>query len=208
MLCTLTCLIAVLSHFPIAPAAAHSIGFLGGVNLAKVSVDPDDGVDYQNRMGFAVGGVVELTLDDMASIQIEPMYIQKGTEVNVPGGGEGKFKVEYFALPAMVKFAFGSGSSRPYVMAGPEVAFNVSATFEDDTGAEVDIDEEVKSTDFGAGLGGGVDIAAGGNTVFVEGRYTAGFTKVNDDDSDEEIKTRGFQILGGITFPLGGGEGE
>lgn len=79
------------------PAAGHSIGFLGGVNLATLSVDPDDGADYKNRAGFD----------------------------------------------------------------------------------------------------------AGGNLVFVEGRYTTGFTDINDSSSGEEVKTRGFQILGGVTFPIG-----
>jgi len=195
-------LVAVAVLLPVSPAAGHSIGFLGGVNLATLSVDPEDGAEYKNRTGFAAGGVLDLTLDENVSVQIEPMFVQKGSDVEILGG-QGTFKLDYFALPALVKFAFGHGSARPFLMAGPEIAFKLNAKIESEAGDEVDIDEDVKGTDFGAGLGGGVDFDAGGNLVFVEGRYTTGFTDINDSGSGEEVKTRGFQILGGVTFPIG-----
>jgi hypothetical protein len=193
---------AVIVLFGISPAAAHSVGFLGGMDLATLSVDPDDGVDYSNRSGLAIGGVFDLTLDENVSIKFEPMFAQKGSDIEILGA-DGTIKLDYFALPALFKFAFGQGSTRPYLMAGPEIDFKLNAEVEDESGNELDIDDSVKGTDFGAGLGGGVDFAAGGGkTFFAEGRYTTGFTDINDTDSGEEIKTRAFQILGGITFPL------
>jgi len=71
---------------------------------------------------------------------------------------------------------------------------------------EQDIKDDIKSIDFGLAFGGGVSLPMGNNTVFVEGRYSLGLSDINDDSSDDtEIKTKGIQIMAGITFPLGGG---
>lgn len=194
--------------------AGTAFGVLGGVNLAKIDFDPDGGAEFNSRPGFVVGGLLDLGIDEMVSVLIQPMVIQKGTEIEAGGQDQGKIKLIYFAIPALVKFAFGSSSTRPYVLAGPEIGFKMSAKAEDPDGTETDIDESVKSTDFGAAVGGGIDFAAGGNLLFVEGRYGAGFTDINDAPADDpdiggvEIKTRGIQILGGITFPIGGGDDD
>lgn len=70
---------------------------------------------------------------------------------------------------------------------------------------EVDIKDETKSIDFGLGFGAGVSFPAGNNSLFVEGRYALGSTNLNDDpeDSETSIKTRGIQVMAGVTFPLG-----
>ena len=71
---------------------------------------------------------------------------------------------------------------------------------------EDDIKDDVKNIDFGLAFGGGVSLPMGNKTVFVEGRYSLGLTDINDDsDPDaDKIKTKGIQIMAGITFPLGG----
>ena len=100
----------------------------------------------------------------------------------------------------MLKFAFGSGDTKPYVMAGPTVGWLLSAEVDGE-----DIKDDVKSIDFGIAFGGGVSLPMGNNTVFVEGRYSLGLTDINDDPTDDtKFKTKGIQIMAGITFPLGG----
>ena len=101
----------------------------------------------------------------------------------------------------MLKFAFGSGDTKPYVMAGPTFGYLLSAKQD-----ETDIKDDVKSIDFGLTFGGGVSLPMGNNTVFVEGRYTLGLSDINDDSGPDadKIKTKGIQIMAGITFSLGG----
>ena len=43
----------------------------------------------------------------------------------------------------------------------------------------------------------------GNNTVFVEGRYSLGLADINDDSDPnaDKVKTKGIQIMAGITFP-------
>ena len=104
----------------------------------------------------------------------------------------------------MLKFAFGSSDTKPYVMAGPTVGYLLSAKVKDPDGEE-DIKDDIKNIDFGLAFGGGVSLPMGNNTFFVEGRYSLGLSDINDDPNDDtKIKTKGIQIMAGITFPLGG----
>ena len=69
----------------------------------------------------------------------------------------------------MLKFAFGSSETKPYVMAGPTVGYVLSVKLDDPVGGEEDIKDTTKDFDFGIAFGGGVSFPAGNNTVFVEG---------------------------------------
>jgi len=141
------------------------------------------------------------------ALQLEPMFLQKGAKLKLSDQGftlEAEIKVSYIEVPAMLKFAFGSGDTKPYVMAGPTVGYLLSAKVKDDM-EEQDIKDDVKNIDFGLAFGGGVSLPMGNNTFFVEGRYSFGLSDINDDSSDDtKIKTKGIQIMAGITFPLGG----
>ncbi len=181
--------------------AQVNFGVIGGLNLANVSFDPDpDGVDLSNRTGFGIGGVLSFGLGETLALQLEPMFLQKGAKATVQGFGETELKSSYIEVPAMLKFAFGSSDTKPYVIAGPTIGYLLSAKQD-----ETDIKDDVKSIDFGLTFGGGVSLPMGNNTVFVEGRYSLGLSDINDDSSDDtKIKTKGIQIMAGFTFPLGG----
>jgi opacity protein-like surface antigen len=181
--------------------AQHRIGLTGGLNLANVSTDPaPEGFDLTNRTGFGVGGVLDLRLAENVALHLEPMYLQKGTKFEVNGEELAKIKADYIEVPALVKIAFGTTQTKPYIMAGPSIGFLLSAKVDDE-----DIKEFVKSTDFGLGFGAGVSLPAGNNAFFIEGRYNLGLSNINDDPDDTEtkIKTKGIQFMAGITFPLG-----
>jgi opacity protein-like surface antigen len=184
-------------------SAQINVGLIGGLNLANLSVDPDPGIDLNNRTAFGFGGVLDFTLSDMLALHLEPMYLQKGSKLE-SGGQEAKIKADYLEIPVMFKYAFGNSTAKPYVMAGPSIGILLSNKVTN--GGEVDIKDETKSTDFGVGFGAGVSFPAGSSSIFIEGRYTLGLTNVNDDpnDPDTDIKTKGIQFFGGVTFPLGG----
>jgi opacity protein-like surface antigen len=209
-------LVVLLALFIALPAGAqHRIGFVGGLNLANVSLDPDPdpGFDLKNRTAFGAGGVLDLRLAENVALRFEPMYLQKGTKVegNVDAVGkvEQTVKANYLEMPVLVKLALGTSTTKPYLMAGPTIGFLLSAkTITKAAGQEEeeDIKEFVKDIDFGLDFGAGVSFPAGNNAIFVEGRYALGLTNVNDDpdDPDTKIKTKGIQFMAGISFPLGG----
>jgi opacity protein-like surface antigen len=222
-------LVVLLALFIALPAGAqHRIGVIGGLNLANFSTDPDPvGFDFKNLTAFGVGGVLDFRLAENVALHLEPVYLQKGTKaegrIDDPGVGpfniDLKEKVNYLEIPAFLKLAFGTSTTKPYLMAGPTLGFRLSAKQTGTIsvgGFEEKIDEDIKDTrksiDFGLGFGAGVSFPAGNNSIFVEGRYALGLTDVNDEPVDPEdpdapktkIKTKGIQLMAGITFPLGG----
>jgi hypothetical protein len=179
-------------------------GVLAGVNMGNVSIDPTPtGVDFSNLAGFAAGGVLNFEFAGGLGIQVEPMYIQNGAKAS-SGGSEFKIKANYIEIPAMLMYTFatGQGQVEPYVMAGPVLGIKVSA--KETNGTEVDIKDYIKSTNFSGTFGAGVKIPVGMNKIFVEGRYTIGFSDINNDFAPGyTIKTKGLAFFAGITFPFG-----
>jgi len=185
--------------FIVMPVKAQvHLGVSGGLNLANVNVDPDDGIDFSRLTAFGLGGVLDYGLSENVTLRFEPMYLQKGT---TRFGAD--VKLAYLEVPVMFKYAFGTSNTKPYIMAGPTFGFNLSAKIKADE--EQDIKDEIKSVDFGLVLGAGVSLPMGNNSLFLEARYALGLANINDapDDPDLDIKTIGIQIFAGITFPIG-----
>jgi len=109
------------------PANAQvNFGVIGGLNLANLSVDPDQGVDISNRTAFGIGGILSFGVGETLALQLEPMFLQKGAKLKLSDQGftlEAEIKVSYIEVPAMLKFAFGSSDTKPYVMVGPTVGY-------------------------------------------------------------------------------------
>ncbi len=179
-------------------------GFLGGLNLGNVSVDPTPtGVDFNNLTGFGAGGVLNFEFSGGFEIQVEPMYIQNGSKIS-SGGMEEKIKINYIDVPVLLMYTFatGEGQIEPYVMAGPVWGLRLSA--KETNGTEVDIKDEIKGNNLGGTFGAGIKIPAGMNRIFIEGRYTIGFSDINDGfATGYTIKTKGIQVFAGILFPFG-----
>jgi opacity protein-like surface antigen len=198
--------IVLLALFIAIPAEAqHHIGFTGGLNLAKISVEPEDpDTDIANLVAFGVGGVLDLRLAENVALHLQPLYLQKGAK-DGSAGSDAKIKLAYLEVPALVKIAFGTSTAKPYIMAGPSLGFLLSAKSTDE-GESADIKEFFKDIDFGLAFGAGVSFPAGNNAIFVEGRYGLGLSNIAKLEEGEEgsIKTRGIQFMAGVTFPLGG----
>lgn len=201
--------------------AQNHLGFVGGVNLADMDVDETGNVDLKNRTGLGAGGVLEIGLGSNLALRLEPMYLQKGVkaEETDPQSGtvEITFKLDYIEVPLFFKLGLGSGTGvRPYLLAGPTVGFNTSAKAEVSAGGfsvSGDIGELFKSVDFGAGFGAGFDFPFGNNSFFIEGRYALGLANILEEGDvnlggeqvavQGEAKTKGIQIMAGVSFPLG-----
>ncbi|MCI0693059.1 PorT family protein [candidate division KSB1 bacterium] len=218
-------LVALLALFIALPAGAQvKLGVIGGVNFANLSGEEVDGtkIDFSSRTVLGVGGVLDVGLNENVALRFEPMYLQKGAELTETdpdlGTATFAFKAAYLEVPVLLKIALGTSTTRPYLMAGPTIGFNLSSKLELSAlgiSAEIDAKEITKSTDFGLAFGAGVSFPAGTSSIFVEGRYTLGLTDIAEAGAlefmgdeivsgDADVKTRGFQIMGGIAFPLGG----
>ena len=195
----------------LAPRSAEAqgrIGVFGGSNFAHVTTDalPPE-VDLSSRTGFQAGGLVGWDLGPRLSLELQPMFQSKGSTVRISEQGVtavAHARFNYLELPLLVKYSMGSGRVRPYVLAGPTLGFSRSAKVEI-LGVEEDIKDQIKSTDFGVGFGGGVRMPAGRTTLFAEGQYTLGLKNIYKPDPGEETemaKNRGFQLKIGMSIPL------
>ena len=135
--------------------AQTSLGFIGGLNLANVSIDPDMDVDWKNLNGFAAGGVLDFQLGDAASIQLEPMYLQKGTMAE-EGDSKLEYKANYLEVPVLLKYSLGSGEAKPFILAGPSIGYLLDAKLKATEGSEsmeTDIKDVTSSIDFSLNFG-------------------------------------------------------
>ncbi len=201
-----------LLFFAVPAQAQVDIGIIGSVNFATISGEDLDGeaLVSDRRTLYGFGGVLDVHLNEHWSLRTEPMYLQKGTQ-NIDGD-EVSYKAEYLEVPLFLKLSLGSGSARPYVMAGPSVGFRLNSelSIEDEgISGTFDADEVTESMDFGIDFGAGLSLRLSGVSFFVEGRYDLGVADVftggeiaGQVSDDVDVFTRGLQAMVGITIPL------
>ncbi|MGA8263114.1 MAG: porin family protein [Ignavibacteriaceae bacterium] len=183
-------------------------GVLAGINIANGSWDPQpmdnlgNTLSVGSKTGFAFGGVLNFGFVGGLGILAEPMYIQKGDKITGQGIDASE-SVSLIEIPAMIVYTIQTPGSQvePYIMAGPSLGFILSSK-RDVNGNETDQKSNTSSTDFGATFGAGVKLPVGMNRVFVEARYSIGFSNLSTV-TGQSIKSKGFQIFAGITFPFG-----
>jgi hypothetical protein len=194
-----------------------TIGIMAGVNYATVNQDPQSSeVTFAYKVGLVAGAFLGFQVTPEFSIEPQALYSQKGSKVTGTGTNsslEGGIRITYIEVPVLGKFwiPVSNTQMRPFVFAGPEVEFKVSCTAEgailavtgsadcDQTGSEI----KLKSTDFGATAGAGIQFKAGNQDVRVDARYTLGLTDINDSGDTRKIKNRAFAATVGLGFPLG-----
>ncbi len=195
----------ILSLFSTA-AAQVELGPMIGLNLANSAVEPDEAItDFNIRKGLILGGVIDFNMNDNVAIAVYPVFIMKGTDVDVEGSDlEFGMKFSYLEIAPLLKLKLPTENIKPYFLAGPSLGFLLSAK-EIDEGDEDDVKDQFKNIDFSLNVGAGVNIPVSDNTIFIEFRYSFGLNNIIDDpEDDEEAKTRGIQFMAGIKFPIGG----
>lgn len=179
-------ILIVATFFGIAAASAQTdktgfdFGVRGGVNFANITNESGDWDSPDSRTNFYAGLVAELPLQERFSLQGEVFYSGQGFERNIPLVNEKvKYKADYIQVPLLAKFYIVEGLS---VAAGPQFGFKVNEKIDynpNQDGGEFDADE-LKTFDFQgtAGLEYKFD-----NGLFVQGRYSYGFSDLIKDNS-------------------------
>ena len=182
---------------------AMQFGVKVGLNLANVSFDPKpEGVSFDAVTKFGAGGIMLYPLSEVLDLQVEAMYLLKGSKSTIEGFDDDfEFNLAYLSVPVMGRYNLGSGDTSPYIVVGPEFGFLLSAKskFGDE---EEDVKDDFKSLDLGLNIGAGVSMNMGATPMFVEVRYSLGLSDINDipDDSDITVKTTGIQFFVGMMF--------
>ncbi len=177
-------------------STTHAYGFklMAGGHLAKYAVEPEGaGVEWKNKMGFLVGGGIELFSVPHISLDIDGFYFRKGSKVEVIGV-ERDYTLDVISITPLVRVKFLPGPS-PYVLGGGEFSYILTHKLDG-----VDIKNTTKSFDYGVIFGAGYEMSMPGASLFFEGRYHLGLANILKDplDPDASLKTKALLVIVGI----------
>lgn len=211
-------------------AQTFSIGLKGGAQMANVKA-PDAFNDLSFLPDFQpiatpnVGVVTEINLHPNFAIQPEFSWTQKGFQLNenfdvnlfevpIPLGVTAVTKFNYLEMPLLAKAKFGTF----YVLAGPTFGYALNGNLK--TRADLFITEiDLTNTDINlekvgyerwevggmAGAGVTVPVFNGGGQIFLDARFSHGFTQPYDIPVvHERVFHKNFGLNVGFTVPLGG----
>ncbi|MBR5086721.1 MAG: PorT family protein [Muribaculaceae bacterium] len=136
-------------------------------------------VNHDVKLGYQVGAFAEFGVTDKFAIAPEVVFAAQGGK---------HYTTNYVNIPVMLKFYVAPAFSIDF---GPQVGINVYSKLEG-----VDLSDATKTVDFGAGLGATYNLA---KDVFVQARYTMGFTPVFKGEG-AEAKNGNAQIAIGYRF--------
>ena len=170
------------------------------------------GDPIDRRTGFTIGAGLQVPLGTALSFQTGLTYVQKGASSTDPELGTAAIDLAYLQVPAMLRFAFGSGSVRPYVDGGLAFAYRLTCSarlsadgvdvsakcgdmgVDNGTGGSVD---PIKKMDASALIGAGLDFGR----FSVGARYDHGLTNIDNTGADH-VTNRSVMILAG--YRIGG----
>jgi hypothetical protein len=201
---------AALAVFTPSDAAAQRpmrVGIIGGYNMATFWGDDAEGAD--SRSGFDIGGLVQIPMGDMITIQPEVHYTQKGASADFDFGPPlGEVEVEtalsYIQVPILFKAGLPLAEGFDFdFLVGPSFGFLMSCSSSVDDEEDEDCpDDTYKGFDYGIVAGGSFAWAAGGGDILVDVRYDLGLTAIGDQEDAPDIKNSALQFLIGYAFAL------
>lgn len=181
-------------------AAAQAVypstfGLKAGVNSSTLSSD-DALLDVGSLWGAVAGAFIGKNITDNLGIQLEGLFSQRGAKDNT-FGDDAKIRLTYLDVPLTARFGSTTANNMHFhAFTGPQLGIKLSSKYTDDADSDVDLDDQVKSWDFGWTVGAGVEM----NRVSLDARYTLGLTNIDDSDSGSSLKNRTFTVLLGYRF--------
>ncbi len=179
--------------------ASVRYGIKAGPTFATITGDDTDNLDA--KVGVFFGGLAEIEVVDMFSIQPELLFSSQGTKYSDSDGFDGKFKLNYLNLPVMAKVYVSDGF---FLEAGPQLGYLLTAKDEYESpglSGEDDLKDEglIKDIDVGGNVGLGYQLDSGLN---FGARYNFGLTNINDfgDSVDFSQKNSVISLLVGFRF--------
>lgn len=175
---TLLTLVFFLSLFVFAKAQDTHFGLKAGLNIS--SLDVKDGVDFDSKAGFHIGGLAHIHLSPHFAVQPELVYSEQGGK-----DGNDKWKLNYINIPVLLQYMGGGGFR---VQTGPQLGFAVSSKIKSGD-IEQNINSSINTVDFSWSFGASYLFPEG---LGVDARYNLGITNVNEADFPE-VRNRVFQ---------------
>lgn len=210
--------------------AQVSWGLKAGVNYANITT-PEISLlnipDTKANKSFTLGAVAEFGIANGFAIQTEVNYSKKGfiikegiplelANIPLPLGVKVKTDLNYIEVPVLAKYNFGNDKVGGYITAGPTMSYASKGRFKTAASFIIDIniinqkfdfdDLNISKFDIGASIGGGGTVNIGNTKLFVDARYTHGFSKLdNIPVIDLDFKNKNFALTTGFLIPLNKG---
>jgi hypothetical protein len=179
------------------------LGFEAGLNIANVSVSTN--VSTNSRTGMIFGGVADVGFTPQIGLVTGIRFVMKGYSVS-QGNTSSTIKLNYLEFPALLKVKFPLTEIKPYVIGGPTLGINLSATAETISGTQTqtsDLSANTESIDFGLFFGAGMDFSVTPKMdLFFQGGYAFGMSNIAKGITTVTVKTNGIQLTGGVKFKI------
>jgi len=189
-------------------AKGIKVGFKIGMNYADLfgeevtEMEQDLGAELKSKWGLCAGGFIQFNISKVFAIQPEFLYTMKGARMEEEVLGETvkvAFNFSYLEVPVLVKLMIPTpGGVKPSLFVGPAIAFKLSAKMKVEYAGqtdEEDLSDDMKDTEFGLIISGGLDF---GKLTF-DVRYSLGLTTLSIYE-DEEIKNGVISLKVGFSF--------
>ena len=160
-----------------------SFGLKAGLNVSNFTGDVSDN---KSKIGFQVGGFVDIKVSDKFYVQPELIYTSLGAKDD-SFGTTISANLDYLAIPVMAKYYVSDEFS---LEAGPQIGFLLSAKAKAN-GNSVDIKDVFQSTDFGINLGVGFDFT---ENLSAGVRYTVGISNIVKDSGDDKVQNSNLAL--------------
>lgn len=186
------------------------------------------------KPGANAGLVFKFGITEKFAIQPEVLFSQSGGKTTfketytvptgtISGDGHRISSRHYLELPILLKLTLGDGDFKYFVNAGPYLGYLIGGQtkFKDPGGSEgsteIDLEERTimagsntykirdNRFDVGVAAGFGVSLDAGPGSVFLETRYTAGFSdlrKVTEGTEPGHVKTMNRNLMFSLGYML------
>ena len=169
---------------------AQDFGVKAGYNYSTFSGETSSFSTIEGLSGFYIGGLVDLPISDVLSIQPELIFSRQGVALRQEIKGFGlnvsinnaDIRLDYLNIPVMAKVNLGplflqGGVQFGFLVGKPEVSRYITNVR---VGTLLDKDS-YNSFDFGVGAGLGFNL---NRRLFVEARYTHSLINVFDPNDD------------------------
>lgn len=187
-------------------------GIKGGATLYSVTTSFAGFEESSNsKIGFAAGVFMEKSFNDLLSLQVEGLYVQKGGEEEGDDFfGDENITLSYIDVPVLVKFNIPlDGTVQPFVYGGGFVGYLLDATASEDD-FEDDISDFLNDINYGLSFG----VGASFGMLSLDIRYDMGLANIYDDSAFDDLgdfgdffgganieaSTSGFMLTAGISF--------
>jgi hypothetical protein len=145
-----------------------SFGVKAGANFAALSGNSDSG--QLVIIGLNIGAVVNIGISEKFSIQPEVVYSAQGTSEWGFLSSNTYLELGYINIPVMAGYEVLKGLT---IQAGPQVGFNLSAKYQNNS--DYDVKDIIEPIDFGVAFGAQYELHFG---MFFQARYALGLNNI------------------------------